>query len=974
MAVVIKSYEIPLKEALKPALTFSITDIKDPSSVKSNYSKTITLPSSKELDKLFNHIFEINIETLTFNPNKRLDVEYLVNELRQIEGYLKLDEVIINDHRNVEYKVSIFGESGDLFSKLGDKKLTDLTGLDDYNHARNTVNIKDSWDNTIQKGGASVPFALGQGYLYPLINYGFNSDLTKYSYNHLMPAIYVKEYIDRIFADAGKTYTSNFLSADNRLKSLVVPFNGNNIQLTSAQIADRLFRADAANQVVTTSDAVIIYPNEVSDAGNNYSTVTGEYTVPDSGFYDFSSTIDVKAEYTPSGNVVDVFLNKFAKVKIDVYRNGSILLNSAIMYLGDETIAIPTTTTYDTGANVAYPSDAHSTNISTSPANVAGSISVFIKTDNKKTNPASNLRVAFNETLLTAGDTITMVASYLVDATKYVENNAGEFRDGLGNYFSGTTTVTINSGKLQNNITKSEVAEGGLIDMYSVVPKKATQRDFLRSIISMFKLNLEPDNDNPNNYRIEPDVNFFTTIKKDWSGKRDISKDLTIEPMGLLEASEYLYKYKDDKDYYNESYKGEKVETYGQRSGLIDNDFVKNTVTKEIIFSPTPIVGQSDVDMVIPTIIKNDPNQYLTTEHNIRILYYGGLKTTTTAFSLVDASGGELNFSQYPYSGHFDDPYNPTFDINFGLPKKVYYDNTFNDITATNNNLFNVYHLDGLKQIAQRDSKLVSGHFLLSPSDINQISFRPLYYFDNAYFRLYKVENYDPNKPLTKCYFIKLINATLFTPSTTGVNGGSGDIATGFDDGVGVDETTPEIGHTQLRNGNFSGDTKNSIQGNDNYISPSAKSISIKGDNNKVEEYAKDITLVNSDFIIIKSGVENVTLINSNNLTIDESDVTYINGVVFGASVGGSTVVDFGTTPLASKEFTILNDSITETSMVVASLAYKATDNKEIDEFTMDTLNIICGKVTGRDFTMFINTTDGSYLSGEFEINYLITI
>ena len=90
------NYEITLKEALKPAITYALSDIKNPSARKSDYSKTITLPSSKELDKLFNNIFEVNVETLTFNANKKTEITYLAGEEVQLEGYLKLDEVVIN--------------------------------------------------------------------------------------------------------------------------------------------------------------------------------------------------------------------------------------------------------------------------------------------------------------------------------------------------------------------------------------------------------------------------------------------------------------------------------------------------------------------------------------------------------------------------------------------------------------------------------------------------------------------------------------------------------------------------------------------------------------------------------------------------------------------------------------------------------------------------------------------------------------
>ena len=230
----IRTYEIPLIDSLKPALNFSIQDIKDPSKRKSDFSKTITLPSSKTLDKLFNHIFEINTVTNTFNANKRLDVEYYADEQLQIKGFLKLNEVITNDLNEVKYSVNIFGQLSTLFSEIGEKELTDVQGLNDYDHAYTTGNISNSWDTSIIENGSPISFAKGTGYVYPLIENGFDSLLNEFSILSMFPSIYAKEYFDRIIADAGYTYTSAFLNS-TLFRSLHIPFNRNAISLTSAQ-------------------------------------------------------------------------------------------------------------------------------------------------------------------------------------------------------------------------------------------------------------------------------------------------------------------------------------------------------------------------------------------------------------------------------------------------------------------------------------------------------------------------------------------------------------------------------------------------------------------------------------------------------------------------------------------------------------------------------------------------------------------
>ena len=273
-------YEIALKEALRPAITYAVNDLKDPNARKSDFSKTITLPSSKQLDKLFNHVFNINVATNTFNPNKRLDVSYLADEEVQINGYLKLDEVVINDYNKVEYKVSIFGKSADLFSNIGEKELTDID-LTEYNHDWSFGIQELSWATSVQRNGSGIAFAKGTGYVYPLIEYGIDANTNDYKTIEMFPAVYAKEYIDRIFSDAGKSYSSSFFSS-SLFKSLIIPYNGTGMNKTQAQINNLLFGADSATGTVTATvtPSIVIFPTEVSDVGGNYNNATGVFTAP----------------------------------------------------------------------------------------------------------------------------------------------------------------------------------------------------------------------------------------------------------------------------------------------------------------------------------------------------------------------------------------------------------------------------------------------------------------------------------------------------------------------------------------------------------------------------------------------------------------------------------------------------------------------------------------------------------------------
>lgn len=963
MATEIRSYEIPLIDSLKPALNFSIQDIKDPSKRKSDFSKTITLPSSKVLDKLFNHIFEINTVTNTFNANKRLDVEYYADEELQIKGFLKLNEVITTDLNEVKYSVNIFGQLSDLFSDIEGLYLKDVQGLDTYDHDYTITNISQSWDSFIVEDGSPALFELGKGYVYPLIEYGFDSNLKEYDVEHLFPSIYVKEYVDRIFADSNFSYQSTFFDSVF-FKSLIIPFNKSRMSLTNDQVNERTFSADGAAIELTGTPTTLVFPNEV-DPNGVYNNATGEFTAANSGYYNAITTLDLEGVYTPSSGSGTVGLNKFINVTVGVYKNG-VLEGSGNVFLGDEDVNIANNDSYSTGVSVAYPSDAHNTFIFINPISFS-----VTKVDNKLTNPASNLRISINDILVDAADVIDVKVSF--DTITNIEGNSS-FTDASGNGYSGSFQAFVRSGKFLNTITNSQLVQGSEIDMYSVVPSDIKQKDFLTSLFKMFNLQIEPSRTDDKILVIEPYNDFYTTNKTDFSQKRDISRELIQEPMGLLEASEYKYQYKQDKDKYNQDYEAEYNEIYGQRSGLIDNDFTKNVITTDLIFSPTPLVGQSDVDMIVPTIIKDD-DTYKSTESNIRILYYGGLKTTSTAWILRTSLISGTQYTQYPYAGHLDDPKNPTLDINFGLTKRLYYNNSFDPIFATNNSLFNKYHLGALKQISNRDSKLISGWFYLTPKDIRNLTFRNVYYFDNSYFRLYSIENYDPNKPITKCKFTKLISVNPFEDGSLPLYGG--DFSTGeVVDGVSNIEDAPFFGYDRNESNNNYSQKSGTVQGENNRVAESSLFVDIFGDGNYVAENSRKVKIINGNNNIVSNGVENVTLLNSDNLVITESNVTYVNGALVNEGIirGGVVLeIDFGDTPVSSKEFTISDVNVSGTSSVIASLIYEVTDTKEIDEFEMDSLILTCGKVQDGRFIILAKSFDGSYLAGAFKIQYLVT-
>jgi hypothetical protein len=938
----INGERIELIESLNPSLTFNVADIAKPDTRKADYSKTITLPGSKKLNKQFEHIFEVNLSLQTFNPNLKTDVIYLVDGEINLDGYLQLKQVNILDNDKVTYDCTIVGRLGDFVTTLGDKELTDLD-LSALNHTYTKANQSGTWN-----------LPLTTDYVYPMIDYGTHYDWTDWGIQDFFPAITAKKYLDTIFSDAGYSYDSTFLNS-TFFKTLIVPFSSKDFALSTTQINNRIFNAnttqwntsgsadytinETAVQIYQNPQAdQILFTNEVSDVGNVYNNTTGVYTVAENGFYNINFDVDLNVEFAPTGASEDTTsicaLVGFIEIRNYAGGGGTYTVldskNVSIVYNG--TIASGGTGT--TSATPTFPDNDYKASGTTNITNV-GVPGAFTSSNNHYFNPPNKYIAQATNVLLSSTDEIKIYGSFFL--APIANQSTGKLFEGTsGAFYTGTATVKLISGTFRNQVVNNGYVEGNTIDMNGAIPLKIKQKDFFMSLVKMFNLYVQTDTANDRNLFIEPRDDFYNSNVNNWAQKLDISQPLEFLPMGALDSREYMYSYKSDKDYYNELYNETWGEIYGEREYSIENDFLKNQYKTEVVFSPTPSKGIIDNDRIIPSIIKTDDNgQAQRTEANIRILQWAGLKSTQNIWEHKDSSGATVK-TTYPYAGHYDDPYTPTVDINFGLTKEIYWDDTYNAITFTNNNLFNKYHRKFIEEITDVNSKIVKGWFYLKPGDIRKLSFREQYYFDGAYFRLYKVENYNPSNPLTKCEFLKIKDAEVFVPSTTISNGGVLLVAT--------NEPAPKFmsGSNLLKQGNSYASELQEIKGEDNYISRNAKYIEVYGDGNKVYSDTNNIK-ISGDNNVVNSGLKNVSLINTNNQTVTSSNVTYVNGELKG---DGSVVTITSATTAEESVTTYLVD--TSSANVLVSLPTDVNIGKVWNVKLIDATNACTLRCAGR--------------------------
>ena len=892
--LIINGVDVPLINGIGTVLTYSIKDIEQPDKRKASFSKTIKLPHSKVTSDLFNFIFEINSDS-TFNPNLKADAIYLIDDITVFKGIIQLKKVNKLDNEHYTYDVVLLGQLANIFTEMGDSYIDD----DDMNWSElNHPYLKGpmilSWDTSYYYNNIVTPFAYGSGYTYPMINYSGSADQIIWNVEDFFPAAYAKEYIDRIFNSVDFEYESNFFDSDY-FKRLIIPFTGKEMVRVDLDYGQAYVQADTpvfdstgvntistsvvGNQTVTNGGAydVIRFTNPTANPLNQYDPLTGIYS-PDAGLGGIYSTIAYMGFTVELNTGASNPAGMISTFVIDVImENNGVVIDQFKMFVKRE--GAISTSGYTTNIATPYENPDYKNQIV--------DLTLLPDSQYSSTNNPPSLGGFVIQTIIYPTDNVVFKAKgYFVPDTGETQNFVDPFtfqrHDGsatINMFFESSLQIALQ--------TSNWGGSNDAIDFQSSVPKKIKKRDFFKSMIEMFNLYVEPDKDNPNKLIIEPRGDFYTSEVNDWSSKLDVSKEIKYEMLASLNKSRYNYSYKSDVDYYNELYEDTWGVVYGNREIDITNDFNSDEYSQEVMFSATPSVGTVNHNRVVPMIIGVDENlQPKTTNSNIRILYYDGLKDSNKIWKFnTNTSGGgssPLPQSVYPYCGHFNDPYSPTEDINFGLTKEIYWDSTFETITLTNNNLYNKYHNAELEEQTDKDSKMATAWFLLKPIDIYNLDFKAQYFFDNAYFRLQEVK-YKPNSyEVSECKFLKLKPSDPFVPTYVSLKGGHKDpIGGGGGGGGNPKEFMPVSNKTYMSGENTVTLRSGTLVGQRNYVAPSVTKFDVQGDGNRVMSGSENIT-IQGDNNVIESNLKNISLINTSGVTVTESNVSYINGEIKG--------------------------------------------------------------------------------------------
>ena len=222
----IEGQRVDLFDDESVVLTQTIQNVKDVQKVFTDYSKTFTLPATKENNKIFKHYYNNSI-TNGFDGRGRVNATLELNHLKFRKGKIKLEGVDLKNNVPSSYKVRFTGNTVTLKDLLGEDKLGALTGLNSNTLVYNAANVKTKLKADPATSDIIAPLithtkrlhydsdssANLDGNLY--YESGGGSHLHGVSWDDLKYAIRIDTIIQAIGTNYGITFSNDFFNSTN---------------------------------------------------------------------------------------------------------------------------------------------------------------------------------------------------------------------------------------------------------------------------------------------------------------------------------------------------------------------------------------------------------------------------------------------------------------------------------------------------------------------------------------------------------------------------------------------------------------------------------------------------------------------------------------------------------------------------------------------------------------------------------------
>ena len=224
----IEGQQIELFDDESVKMTQSIKDVKDIAKVFTEFTKTFTVPASKENNKIFMHYYNPDIVG-GFDARKKKSAEITLNYAPFKKGKIKLDSIEMKNNKPYSYKITFFGNTIQLKDLLGEDKLSDVQQLNAIESTFRTYNTDMIYGGLVNRN----PNLTSTRFLVPMIthtqrlffdsadtvpdrgNMFHGTVKTGVEFNNLKPAVRLYNVLEKIEEKYGITFSDDFFNTSN---------------------------------------------------------------------------------------------------------------------------------------------------------------------------------------------------------------------------------------------------------------------------------------------------------------------------------------------------------------------------------------------------------------------------------------------------------------------------------------------------------------------------------------------------------------------------------------------------------------------------------------------------------------------------------------------------------------------------------------------------------------------------------------
>ena len=725
----LKCYDSPLKqiptyvdlyEDSPIKLTLSVEDITN-AEATSVFSKAFRIPNTPNNAKYFKHAFLI--EGIDFDITIKKPAEILVDGSEFRTGHIRLQKIYNNkDLDRIDYEILFLGETKDFSTVIGDASMCNLD-IPDITHVFGFGAVQTSW--LAYPESSTLTAGLNDGnVLYPLINHG-----NTYDEAGVVQESEVSVIGNRKFTTAAHPLAASQFKPMIRVKRLwdaifedagyTYDSDFINPAVPEDSVFSSLYASAFGNEASISFDATASSNNTFSAIGQTEGYV-GDY-------------LDAEVELSDLGNNYNTTISRY----------GPVAAGFAGLY------------TFTTSAFVGAEFETQS--------------SGFIPVDSVLVLQVNGVGVA------TSNQGNQQTVSLEADITLAVGDTVRVFVDYVGSNEPSSSEVSGQSFAC--------IKAPGEVNPVSNFDCEYKQIDFIKDVLTTFRLVMSPDYNKPNNFIIEPFVDYIASgDTHDWSHKIDQSKDLLIEPLFFTQSDRIDYKHTQDGDYINTYHTAAYKEAYGYLEFDSNNDLLKGNRTIQTKWAPTPMTqiegALTTSSFILPQLHVHEAGDagtlHLPIKCKTRFLFYNGMQTIAVNANRWYLEGAVNPQELYPlvsYSSTWPMTADGTIlnwnvDIGYwgfavnGYPPRL------------GQSMYDLYWSGYINSLYSKNARRVTGTFILNSVDLQDFSFDDVIYVNGVYYRPEKIIDAQIGElSPTKVQLIKLLNYNEFVlpplPSVT---------------------------------------------------------------------------------------------------------------------------------------------------------------------------------------------------------------